>query len=277
MDNIRNIEWICPHCHNILDEILFCNNCHYKGIIKDNLFHLYKNGDSWKECIKEKAGWISIHKEQNIYINNEDHFFLPDGRPHLAEFYKEAKRAVEKFLEIENINDKTLLDIGAGIGWVDCYILQKIPSAKIIAFDCNDDEWVGLGRANILKSYHKVDFISLVGDMHNIPIAENSIDIVLMVDALHHFLDMEKVFEEAYRVLKPRGHFYAINEPYRPDNIFDEKQFLREVCPTEVKHGINERRPKRTDYLTAGKSLRLKIINEEIGFLAPGLILYGEK
>jgi ubiquinone/menaquinone biosynthesis C-methylase UbiE len=113
--------------------------------------------------------------------------------------------------------------------------------------------------------------------MHNIPVADNSMDIVLMVDALHHFVDMNKVFEEVYRVLKPKGHFYAINESYREDNILDENKFLLKECPDEVRHGIHERRPKRTDFITAGKSLRLKIINEEIRFIAPGLILYGEK
>jgi len=57
----------------------------------------------------------------------------------------------------------------------------------------------------------------------------------------------------------------------------DESRYLHDVCPDEVRHGINERRPKISDYLNAGKLLKLRVINDELQFIAPGLILYGDK
>ncbi len=273
--------FICPDCHKQLRGKMFahifvCPDCGLKCKLENGLYYLHSNDDSWRKCEIEKRGWISISKELGIYLDNSDHYYLPEGRPHLKEFYAEAKRSIDKLLEIENFKKKLCLDLGAGIGWVECYILKRVKS-RLIALECSDDEFVGLGRSVALKKYHKCDFLSIVGDMHNVPIADNSVDIVFMVDALHHFGDLRKVLLESHRVLKPKGHFWAINEPYRPENIADEFEFVKQNIPLETKHNITERRPKITEYLQAGDILNLRVRNEELGFVAPGLILYGGK
>jgi SAM-dependent methyltransferase len=269
--------FICPACHSALDDDLSCANCNFKGFVRNNLIYLHLDDNTWIKCEKEKAGWIGIQKEQGIYLDNQDHYYLPDGKPHLKEFYKEAKRSIDKLLDLVDFNGKICLDIGAGIGWVECYILKQIRTVQIIALECNDDDFIGLGRSGALKKYHHCDFYSLVADMHNIPISDNSMDIVFMVDALHHFSDMYEVFGQVHRVLKHGGHFYAINEPFRPDDVVDETLFVSRDCPSEFKHGINERRPTKKEYLEAGQVIDLQILNEKINFVAPGLILYGKK
>ncbi|MDD4972556.1 MAG: class I SAM-dependent methyltransferase [Paludibacter sp.] len=210
-----------------------------------------------------------------MYLDNEDHFYLPDGRPHLKEFYKEAKRSIDKLLELENFNDKLCLDMGAGIGWVECYMLKQVKS-RMIALECSDDIYNGLGRSVVLKKHNGCEFLSLVADMHNVPIVDNSIDIVFMVDALHHFDNLRKLISEVHRVLKPGGHFWAINEPYRPDNM-GELEYLKQYVALETKHGVAERRPTIKEYLDAGNIINLQVLNDKINFVAPGLILRGQK
>jgi ubiquinone/menaquinone biosynthesis C-methylase UbiE len=278
---LLNKIFICPDCHKQLKKKLFihvftCPNCGFKCKRENGLYYLHSNDNSWEKCETEKNAWISVHKELGIYLDNQDHFCLPDGKPHLKEFYAEAKKSIDKMLELEDFSNKLCLDLGAGIGWVDCYILQHT-KPRIIALECSDDKFVGLGRAMALKKYHKCDFLSIVGDMHNVPIADGSIDIVFMVDALHHFSDLRKVLLESHRVLKPKSHFWAINEPYRPENIADEFEFVRQNIPLETKHNITERRPTISEYLRAGDILNLQVLNEKLGFIASGLILYGEK
>lgn len=43
------------------------------------------------------------------------------------------------------------------------------------------------------------------GDGSRLPVATESVDAVLVVDALHHIVDQRGVFEEARRVLRPGG------------------------------------------------------------------------
>lgn len=43
------------------------------------------------------------------------------------------------------------------------------------------------------------------GDSTRLPIAEESVDAILIVDALHHFPDARATFEEVARVLRPGG------------------------------------------------------------------------
>lgn len=278
MSEYNIVKWICPECHSGLNTHFACERCNFKAYIKNDMIYLHKNDHNWLKCAKERNGWVSISKEKGIYWNNPDHFFIPDGRPHLKEFYKEAKKSLDKLIELENFEGKLVLDVGAGIGWVECYILTRLKNVNLIALECNDDLFVGLGRSNELKKHHNCDFISLIADMHNIPIAENSIDIVFMVDALHHFSHMERLFQEVYRVLKSGGHFYAVNEPFREEDCdLDEDNFVKKFCPEETRHGINERRPTKSEYLEFGKILKLQILNEKINFVSPGLILYGEK
>jgi SAM-dependent methyltransferase len=272
--------FICPDCHkrlrkNMFTRVFRCPNCGFKCKPVNGLYYLHSNDDSWEKCETEKNAWISVHKELGIYLDNQDHFCLPDGKPHLKEFYAEAKKSIDKMLELEDFSNKLCLDLGAGIGWVDCYILKQ-HQTKIIALECSDDQFIGLGRSVAMKKYYKCDFLSIVGDMHNIPIADGSIDILFMVDALHHFSDLRKVLLEAHRVLKPGGHFWAINEPYRPENV-DEFEYIRQNIKLEIKHGVSERRPTITEYLKAGDILNLQVLNEKLGFIALGLILFGEK
>lgn len=129
-----------------------------------------------------------------------------------------------------------------------------------------------------LKDYHHVSYVSLIADMHNVPLAENSMDIIYMVDALHHFDDMYAVFNKSHRILKKGGKFFSVNEPFRPEHESNEINFVKKYCMEEVFHGINERRPTMREYLDAGSIIHLKVLNEEIDFSdTPGLILRGVK
>lgn len=269
----------CPECHcgikkSWFKDIYKCK-CGYMARNENGLYYLNANNETWEVCEKEKQGWVNISKELGIYVENDDHFYLPDGRPHLAEYYREAKRSIDKMLEIVNFNGKLCLDVGAGIGWVECYILKHV-DAEFIALDCNDDPLVGLGRSDKVKQHHNVKFTSIVGDMHNIPLRDNSIDVVFTIDALHHFTNLESVLKEIHRVLKPNGVFLGVNEPWRGEHV-DEKEYSMQVAPMENKHGIIERRPTVDEYKKAGRLLGLRPINEEVGLITPGLILKGIK
>lgn len=65
-------------------------------------------------------------------------------------------------------------------------------------------EMVRLARSNCLKlGYANVDFIE--GNIEALPIEDDSIDVIISNCVINLSRDKRKVFQEAYRVLKPGG------------------------------------------------------------------------
>jgi hypothetical protein len=60
---------------------LSCPSCGLRGTTSNGLLYLHRSDASWRECIRERDGWIGRTKEVSLYRENDDHFFLPDRRP----------------------------------------------------------------------------------------------------------------------------------------------------------------------------------------------------
>lgn len=58
-----------------------------------------------------------------------------------------------------------------------------------------------------------------VGDARDLPFEDNTYDSVSSIGLLEHFEDVQKVMEEQWRVLKPKGWFFGYIVPEKPDNV----------------------------------------------------------
>ncbi len=99
---------------------------------------------------------------------------------------------------------ETVLDLGSGAG-LDCFLAsQRVgEKGKVIGIDMTP-EMVKKARENAKKGgYRNVEF--RLGEIENLPIADNSIDVVISNCVINLSPDKDKVFSEAYRVLKPGG------------------------------------------------------------------------
>jgi len=97
-----------------------------------------------------------------------------------------------------------VLDLGSGAG-IDCFLAaEKVGSeGKVIGVDMTP-EMLDRARENILKSTHKnVEF--RLGEIENLPVADNSIDIIISNCVINLSPDKDRVFSEAFRVLKKGG------------------------------------------------------------------------
>lgn len=98
-----------------------------------------------------------------------------------------------------------VLEIGPGPGWITILLSQANPTLKIIGLEISED-MIRVANENKNKEgvANYIDFIK--GDAKNMDIFEdNSFDIVLSSDSLHHWEDPIKVFNEIHRVLKDNG------------------------------------------------------------------------
>ncbi len=99
-----------------------------------------------------------------------------------------------------------MLDLGSG-GGIDVLLSAKRvgPSGKAYGLDMTD-EMLALARENQRKAgATNVEFLK--GEIEQIPLPANSVDIIISNCVINLSADKDHVFAEAFRVLKPGGRF----------------------------------------------------------------------
>jgi len=101
---------------------------------------------------------------------------------------------------------ETVLDLGSG-GGIDVLLSAKRvgPAGKAYGLDMTDD-MLALARENQRKAgIENVEFLK--GEIENIPLPENSVDVIISNCVINLSADKDKVLREALRVLRPGGRF----------------------------------------------------------------------
>jgi SAM-dependent methyltransferase len=99
---------------------------------------------------------------------------------------------------------EVVLDLGSG-GGIDVLLSAKRvgPTGKAYGLDMTD-EMLALARENQRKSgLTNVEFLQ--GEIENIPLPDNSVDVIISNCVINLSTDKARVLEEAFRVLKPGG------------------------------------------------------------------------
>jgi ubiquinone/menaquinone biosynthesis C-methylase UbiE len=100
----------------------------------------------------------------------------------------------------------TVLDLGSGAG-NDCFVARHETgeTGKVIGVDFTP-AMIEKARKNAANlGYTNVEFIE--GDIEELPVANDTVDVVVSNCVLNLVPDKEKAFAEMFRVIKPGGHF----------------------------------------------------------------------
>lgn len=176
------------------------NQKELKNIVKE------KYGDIAKQS-KEEAGGCgcgcgSKKKLVNYTIMSDDYTGL-DG------YSKDADLGLGCGLPTEYADLKvgdTVVDLGSGAG-SDVFIASRIvgESGKVIGIDMTE-EMYDLANENKAKlGFKNVEF--KIGEIENLPLEDESTDVVISNCVLNLVPDKKKAFSEIYRILQRTGHF----------------------------------------------------------------------
>jgi arsenite methyltransferase len=120
---------------------------------------------------------------------------------------------------------ETVLDLGSG-GGIDVLLSARRvgPAGKAYGLDMTD-EMLALANENRRKSgVENVEFLK--GEIEDIPLPENSVDVIISNCVINLSADKDRVLGEAFRVLKPGGRL-AVSDVV-----------VRGSIPTEIRRSI---------------------------------------
>ena len=170
-----------------------------KKAVREGYARIAEQGSSCCGPVSPCCGSVDKAKEvsKNIGYSECDITSVPEGanlglgcgNPVALAFLKEGE---------------TVLDLGAGAGF-DCFLAaNKVgESGMVIGVDMTS-EMIEKARENAKKNgYENVEF--RLGEIENLPVADNSVDVVISNCVINLSPDKRRVFAEAFRVLKPGG------------------------------------------------------------------------
>jgi len=167
-----------------------------KNIVKESYSKIAKNEGSCCTCSCKKDDQKKIAKAigySSKELKTPGNLGLGCGNP----------------VALGNINPgHIVLDLGSGGGF-DCFFASKIvgKKGKVIGVDMTPD-MVRIAKKNAKKyNYTNVEF--KLGEIENLPIKNNSVDVVISNCVINLSPDKLKVFKESYRVLKSGGKMYV--------------------------------------------------------------------
>ena len=129
-----------------------------------------------------------------------------EGYNLLADYYNKKVKYWDSFEKdqvlplLDDIKDKKVLDVGAGAGRLSVRLVNL--GAEVTALDVSEEILKKIKNKNILKT---------VGEAESLDFEDKSFDIVLATFLIVHLKDLQRFFDEVYRVLKPGGKFLVTN------------------------------------------------------------------
>ena len=152
----------------------------------------------------------SLDRWENIYVN------YPEIYDMYAIYQDKDKKALKSLLKHINLKGKSVLEIGVGTGMYTKDLAEI--SKKYTAIDVSE----GLLKIAEQKYNNKKKITYLKADCTDIPLKENSFDIIFSSWGFPPYKNTNKAFKEMYRVGKPNSEIWIITN-YPKGEMMDSR------------------------------------------------------
>ncbi len=167
-----------------------------------------------KDLVKEKYGQIARESNDGCCSSccgddKVDYTIMSDDYTQMEGYTEDADLHLGCGLPTQFAKIKkgdTVVDLGSGAG-NDCFIAlsETGETGQVIGVDMTED-MIEKAKANAKKlGVDNVKFV--LGDIENIPLPDNTADVVVSNCVFNLVPDKETAFQETYRILKKGGHF----------------------------------------------------------------------
>lgn len=143
---------------------------------------------------------------------------------------KTVAERVDERLELTTLTPKVVVDVGAGTGLLTHKVIQRYPQARHIAIDLSE-AMLKQARSRLKAPKFKwlpqqlgsKDGAHLINaDAYALPLADQSVDLLVSNLMLQWCDDLDRVFREFRRVIRPQG--LLMFTTFGPDTLKELKQ-----------------------------------------------------
>lgn len=143
---------------------------------------------------------------------------------------------VARHLNVNSVAQKTLLDVGCGVGG-PMFAIARYLKANIIGINSNERQVYILNQRALAQRLNYCCH-AIVGDFMHLPFAENTLDGAYAFDATCHAPDRAALFAEIFRVLKPQARLvtceWCLTDHFASQNL-QHNQLRRQI---ELSYGL---------------------------------------
>ena len=144
-----------------------------------------------------------------------------------AVLQREVESRLLERLEFQRHEPRIILDMGCGTGSASRSLVRRFQQAKVIALDWAPAMLAKAGAGEGADSRPIAGLCRLCADMHELPLAARSVDLVFSSLTLQWSYDLPAVFREFRRIMKPDA--MLVFTCFGPDTLHELKQAWRAV------------------------------------------------
>jgi SAM-dependent methyltransferase/uncharacterized protein YbaR (Trm112 family) len=222
----------CPSCKRPFGadqgtgDVVLCSPCNLRFPIIDGVpCFMLSNPEAEHRSAFWDGGW-----KKRFYAADGDHQHI--GRADGEELQRQVNENIallkrQRSMIVTDVTPdvvagKRVLNIGCGVG-MEGPILTEY-GAQYIGVDFSFT--AAKTTADNLRKLRRADYTTAQADAENLPISDESIDIVFSNGVLHHTPNTQKTFDEVYRVLRLGGMAYlGLYSTYSASHFFPKLLF----------------------------------------------------
>ncbi len=146
---------------------------------------------------------------------------------HHAVLQREVESRLLERIEFQRLEPGVILDLGCGTGSASRILASQFHRANIIALDWAPAMLAKIEPGKSVGSNTDIGVCRVCADMHALPLAARSVDLVFSSLALQWAYDLPAIFREFRRVMKADA--MLVFTCFGPDTLYELKQAWRAV------------------------------------------------